>query len=384
MKDLKKETSASPPRRLRIDLDRPDRLTAAREAGQKTVAVLGVRVPESVFMACDAVPAYVGSYAASPTGGDLPRDACAVCRTSLDLVAGRWIPQGLIDAVAIAGACDWTIRLAGRLRDRVPVWTLDVDRNEGAEIGRARAVRSRAANLASVLDELGNLTDLPFTAKAFLKAYEQEMELDALCRRLDRLRATSPGAIPAAEYYRFIAARGLVTDDNWRTTARAALDAQADVHPATTGNPNVILAGSPTGFPESALVDMIEECDLRIVGDDFGLHGGLARSRPPLRGGKRAIVRWLVDELAIGRPPGENEAAGAVAQLLAERHADGIIWLTYHGCAPSAMEATRLSRWNIPVLTVEVEKVTPAPENLRTRLEAFRDQLTTKREAKVS
>ena len=76
----------------------------------------------------------------------------------------------------------------------------------------------------------------------------------------------------------------------------------------------------------------------KLVEDDLGISAGGFADRPGFQ--------WLLAQVTLRKI--------------------GIIF---------CMEASRLSRWNVPVLALETERVSPAPEGLRTRLEAFRDQI---------
>jgi benzoyl-CoA reductase/2-hydroxyglutaryl-CoA dehydratase subunit BcrC/BadD/HgdB len=332
-------------------------------------------MPEAVFRACDAVPIYVGRFARAVTSDPLPRDACSLCRASLDLLVNHWLPAGLVDAIVIAGACDWTSRLGDLIDTDVPVWSIDVLRTKQPPMGRAQSVRSRAAALAAVLDEIGLLTDLPFTRRNFLKAYDREMEWNALARRLDLLRAKDGLDLPAVDYYRILGSRDLVEPEGWVESIRGMIDELPVDEARATIPPRVILGGSPTGFPDADLIEMIEESGLRIVSDDFAFHTHRRATPPPQRGGKRALVRWLADELAVGAAPPGGRSPETIAALVGQREARGIVWIVYRGCAVSAMEALPLERSNIPVLTVELDRISPVPEGLRTRLEAFADRL---------
>ena len=362
----------------RIDVVRPERLERARREGRKTVALIGIDLPEELFWACGAVPISVGSFA-TPTAADeaLPRDACAVVRTGFDLLAHHWIPAGLIDAVVAASGCDWAARLGDRLEGRVPVWVLNTSR-AAATSDPAALVHSRRASLAAMLKALEVLTDMPLTRKAFDAAHQRMTSLRGLCDRLNRLRATIPPTVCASEYYATAGALDLADPARWAAAAEAFL---ADARmPQQTGSadPRVILSGCPAGFPDTSIVDLIEEAGLDIVGDDFTFHGDGRWIQSPPRGGRRAILDGLADALVC-------DGAGDLPMKRGQRQAnslscDGIIRLHYRGCAVGAMELTWLSPAfsdrGEKVLEIEVEQIGAAPEATRTRLEAFRERLT--------
>jgi benzoyl-CoA reductase/2-hydroxyglutaryl-CoA dehydratase subunit BcrC/BadD/HgdB len=378
-------------------LDRPERLEMARREGRKTVALVGVTVPEELFWACGAVPISLGGFvanvgvgaqhAAPSIGENLPRDVCAAVRTTFDLLAHHWIPAGLVDAVVVAGGCDWITRLSDRFKDTMPVWPMNVwravaRRTSAGEKGTdfAPSTAARLGSLERMLNALERLTDLPLTRQAFKAARARAMALDALCDRLDRLRLGSPPAIRASDYYRIVGALDLADPKRWVEVVEDLIRQESIViRPQESKiqnlkskiqNPRVILSGCPTGFPDLSLIELIEQTGFQIVGEDFGAHGNGGRKHEWAGGGRRAILEWAAETLE----------AGQLANLSHEnRRAAGMIRVHYRGCAVTAMEAARAqlhpAERDLTVLTLEIEQVPPAPEALRTRLEAFREQL---------
>ena len=375
-------------------IDRPERLEMARREGRKTVALVGVAVPEELFWACGAVPISLGRFVAE-TGADrpaieLPRDVCAAARTSFNLLA-RWVANALVDAVVAAGGCDWIARIGNRLDERVPVWPLSVARTNASIAQGASLPQSRLGSLETMLDALERLTDLPLTRRAFAAAHQRAVALEALCDRLGDLRAGSPPALLASDYYRIIGSLGLADPQRWSEAVRDLLArSQSAIRSpqSAIGSPRVLLWGCPTGFPDTSLVELIEQTGFQIVGEDLRAHGnGGGGQRKLRRGGRCAILEWTAEALDFGLRMAdcglagpENDAESALLGLMAGRRADGVIRLHYRGCAVNAMEAARLqprlAERGVAVLAIEIEQVPAASEALRTRLEAFREQLT--------
>jgi benzoyl-CoA reductase/2-hydroxyglutaryl-CoA dehydratase subunit BcrC/BadD/HgdB len=231
-----------------------------------------------------------------------------------------------------------------------------------------------------MLNALERLTDFPLTRQAFKAAHARARALDALCDRLDRLRLESPPAIRASEYYRIVGALDLADPQRWVEAVEHCINRESTaIHPLESPiqnlkskirNPRVILSGCPTGFPDLSLIELIEQTGFEIVGEDFRVHGNGGRKHEWAGGGRRAILEWAAETLE----------AGQVANLSHEnRRAAGMIRIHYRGCAVTAMEAARAklhpTERNLAVLTLEIEQVPPVPEALRTRLEAFREQL---------
>lgn len=364
-------------------LDHPERLEIARRKGLKTVALIGVSLPEELFWACGAVPISLGRFVFVEQVANrsrLPRDVCAAVRTTFDLLANHWIPAGLVDAIVVAGGCDWIARLADRFEGKAPVWPLNVSRAATSNVGGAKmGAHSRAlttarfGSLEQMLNALELLTDLPLTRRAFDVAHGRVLALNALCDLLDRLRLESPPVIRTSDYYRITGSLDLADPQRWADEAQSLIrvfQSRIQTPKSKVQNLRVLLMGCPSGFPDSSLVEMIEQTGFQIVGEDFGGHGSSRRSTAPPRGGRRAILNWLAGTLKARHLA--NLSYGA-------RGAHGVIRLHYRGCAVDAMQAARRKSLeadrDLAVLTIEIDPPSFTTEALRTRLEAFREQL---------
>jgi len=373
-------------------LSRPERLEAARRAGLKTVAVVGAALPEELFWACGAAPVMLGRLAGCigglgdgsdgsdrSNGSDLPdgaggvglcfaRDACAVARTAFELLTRHWIPAGLVDAVVVAAGCDWTARLGDRLDGRVPVWPLHAGRSRaGNGHGRNGAAHASVlAGLKQMAAALEELTDVPLAREAFLRSYDQSRMLDDFRDRLDALRVA--GGLRASDFRLMTGALELADPERWVEEVELFfLHAAPPASFEPPDTPRVLLGGCPTGFPDDAFLRAVERSGLRIVGEDFHVHGPQAFRRPAPHGGRRDILHWAAQGLVDAASP------------LPPAEAEGTLWLHYRGCAASAMESATRRAESGPALVVELEQTSPVPEALRTRLEAFREQLLARR-----
>jgi len=383
-------------------LDRPERLETARRAGRKTIALVGMAVPEELFWACDAVPISLGRFVSVGQVANLsylPRDVCAAARTAFDLLANRWIPAGLVDAVVVAAGCDWIARLTDRIAGAAPVWPLNVSRavgpmSRGPARGNARPATSaaRLGSLEYMLRSLDLLTDLPLTRRAFEAAHRRALALDALCHKLDRSRCESPPRLLASDYYRIVGALDLADPDRWAAevsalvgTPHSAFNSLSTQHSALNTSHSalrIVLSGCPTGFPDPSLIELIEQAGFQIVGEDSRAHRGSANRTTLPRGGRRALLEWAAETLAIGEEETDVRMVRAASDGGPDtsRRADAVLRIHYRGCAVSAMEETRNrsrpAAQDLPILTIEIEQPSFASEALRTRLEAFREQLS--------
>jgi benzoyl-CoA reductase/2-hydroxyglutaryl-CoA dehydratase subunit BcrC/BadD/HgdB len=373
--------------RVAGQLDSPERLAIARRDGRRTVAIVGVTLPEELVRACGGVPISLTRLVGRIEGGNetLPRDACVLARTGFELLANHWIPAGLIDAVLVAGGCDWSSRLGDLLGERVPVWPLNVARTVRKGTSRVKgkdkrgaAVESRLGSLDSVLQSLEELTDLPLTPHAFEIAHQRVAVTRALRDQLDRLRAGSPPVIRASKYYQIAGALDLADPELWTRNTRSVLERRQARAGGKKKRPRVVLSGCPSGFPDRSLVRLIEQVGMQIVGEEFGAHGDrLAHTARP-HGGRRAILRWVAEKLAVDEPQQDN-GENSLMSLLDQRNANGVVRIQYRGCAVTAMGTLALQRKlaarGTPLLPLEIEQLPLATEALRTRLEAFRERL---------
>ncbi len=362
-------------------LERPARLEKARQQGRKTVALLGAAMPEEIFWACGAMPILLSrTLAAMPADPPLPRDACPLAQTAVRLLRNHWLPAGLLDAVVAVSACDWTARIGEICR----AWPVNIAR--ASAMSKHASSRQILGSLEAMLGQLELLTDQPLTRRAWAAAREHQSSLAALCRRLDQLRAVSPPPLSASDYYQLLGALDFADPDQWMADVQTRISKlQSEAEPAPskiqnskskTVSPRILLAGCPWGFPDSSLIEQIEQAGFQIVGEAWGAHARRAGEPEQLPNSRREVLQWIAMQLATASA---RPSVSDLIACMAERGASGIVRIHYYGCAVEAMKhlsaQPELAARGVRTLVLEIERLPVAAEVWRTRLEAFREQL---------
>lgn len=97
----------------------------------------------------------------------------------------------------------------------------------------------------------------------------------------------------------------------------------------------------------------------------------------------------VLASMYLGRPPcpavhkPDFDPAVRLIERVQQAKADGVVFLITKFCDPFAFDYAhlheQLEKAGIPSLMIEVEQHLPAPEQMRTRLEAFVEVLHTKK-----
>lgn len=142
----------------------------------------------------------------------------------------------------------------------------------------------------------------------------------------------------------------------------------------------VVLTG--ISFEPEAMLDILDEHQIAVVGDDLAQELRQYRTDTPLQGGgglKRLALQWnsrhgcsLIHE--TGKPRGDM-----LAQLCRETGAQGVMACMMKFCDPEEYDLPYLQadlhRSGIPCLSVEVDQQLGSFEQFRTRVQSFREMM---------
>ncbi|HOG47269.1 MAG TPA: 2-hydroxyacyl-CoA dehydratase family protein [Anaerolineae bacterium] len=301
----------------------------------------------------------------------LPSFACPLIRGVLGAaLTGR---LDALAAVILPHTCDSMQELAGiwrALRPAPPLLTFVEPLS--LEGPRAPAyLRQELLSLAGRLEHLGR----PVAAEALARSIVLYNRLRRAVQRIDSLR----DRLAAAEAWAAIAAAWQMPPEHYLSLAEALIAELEARPPRPAQGPAVILAGSV--LDEPLIPELIDALGGRVVGDD--LCNG---TRDAITLAAESGDPWaaLADRL-LARPacpakhaPGAPYAA-RLANLAARRGAQGVIQVLVKFCDPHGFEAVpagqALAASGTARLFLEVEAVN-APEQLRTRLQAFLEMLS--------
>jgi len=359
-----------------------------KAAGRKIIGSYCVFVPEEIVLAANATLVGLCSgadFAMEEVEKLLPRNTCALIKSSFGFKLGRVCPY-LESADMIVGenTCDGKKKAyesLGPLVDNLHVMDLpQVKSDQGRALLRAEYERFKTA--------VEQLTGVAVTAESLRAGIETVNAKRAALHRLAVLRQADPAPISGLDallanqvfFYdnpeRFTASVNKICDELEQRVER-----KAGAFKART--PRILVSGCPQAVPNWKLPWIVETSGAVIVGEEScvgerGTRNLTRTSGETVDEMMTAIVdRYFEVDCAIFTPNPQRLAH--IEDMVADYRADGVIHYGLQFCQPYLMESMPVERTledkNIPCLRVETDYSMEDVGQLKTRIEAFIEQL---------
>jgi len=359
-----------------------------KKAGRKIIGSYCVFVPEEIALAANATLVGLCSgaeFATEMVEELLPRNTCALIKSSFGFKLGKVCPY-LESADLIVGenTCDGKKKSwesMGHLVDNLYVMDLpQVKSEQGRQL-----LRSEYFRFQNTVEEL---TGVSITVESLKEGIRIVNAKRAALHRLSSLRSTDPAPISGLDallanqvsFYdnpvRFTESVNKICDE-----LEARIADHRGVFPDKT--PRVLVSGCPQAVPNWKLPWIIETSGAVIVGEEScvgerGVRNLTDDSGQTVEEMMDAIVdRYFKIDCAIFTP--NQERLTHVEEMVSAYNADGVIHYGLQFCQPYLMEAIPVERAleekNIPTLRIETDYSMEDVGQLRTRIEAFIEQL---------
>ncbi|MGB8720558.1 MAG: double-cubane-cluster-containing anaerobic reductase [Desulfobacterales bacterium] len=359
-----------------------------KAAGRKIIGTYCVFVPEEIVLAANATLVGLCSgadFAMEEVEKCLPRNTCALIKSSFGFKLGKVCPY-LESADMIVGenTCDGKKKAYESLKGLVEnLYVMDlpqVKSEQGRALLKAEYQRFRAA--------LEDLSGVAVTAESLKKAIRTVNAKRAAIHRLSSLRKADPAPISGLDallanqvfFYdaplRFTKSVNAICDE-----LEARIAEKKGVFPQKT--PRILVSGCPQAVPNWKLPFVVETAGAVIVGEEScvgerGTRNLTDESGETLEEMLEAIVdRYFRVDCAIFTP--NPERLEHIQEMVAAYHADGVIHYGLQFCQPYLMESMpvekALEEKGIPCLRVETDYSMEDVGQLKTRIEAFIEQL---------
>ncbi len=364
-------------------------LVDARAAGKIVVGTFCVFVPEELVLAANGV--CVGLCAGADFGTEeaeryLPRTTCALIKSFFGFTLEKVCPYiSATDLVVGENTCDGKKKAYETFKDLVPreFMALDMPNTKSVE-GRAVLKRSYL-DLIAALERISGKTITVESLKAGIETVNAKRRA---LHRLARLRRTDPTPISGLDA--LLANQVAFYDDPERFTdsvnklcdeLELRVEKKQGVAPANA--PRLVLSGCPMAVPNWKLPTIVESTGAVIVGEESCIgERGTQNLVAPEGDSVEALVDNLVEryfaiDCAVFTPnPGRAEHA---LQIATDNKADGVIHYSLQFCGPYQTETPlveqHLKGEGLPVLRIDTDYGQGDVEQLRTRVEAFVEQL---------
>lgn len=363
-------------------------LVDEKQAGRKIIGSYCVFVPEEIVLAANA--SLVGlcsgaDFAMEEVEKLLPRNTCALIKSSFGFKLGKVCPYlESADMVVGENTCDGKKKAYETLHTLVKkLYVMDlpqVKSEQGKALLKAEYNRFKT--------EVEKLTGVPITVASLKQAVQTVNAKRAAIHRLSSLRKANPSPISGLDallanqvfFYdnprRFTESVNKICDELEKRIAQ-----KQGVSPEKT--PRLLLSGCPMAVPNWKLPWIIETSGAVIVGEESCVGERGTRNLTDDSGNTiddlmNAIVdRYFKVDCAIFTP--NPDRLEHIIEMAAAYKADGVIHYGLQFCQPYLMESMpvekALEEKNIPTLRIETDYSMEDVGQLKTRVEAFVEQL---------
>ena len=359
-----------------------------KKEGRKIIGSYCVFVPEEIVLAGNATLVGLCSgadFAMEEVEKYLPRNTCALIKSSFGFKLGKVCPY-LESADMIVGenTCDGKKKAYETLDclvDNLYVMDLpQVKSEQGKELLKQEYLRFK--------ESVEKLTGRKITAESLKEAIKTVNAKRAAIHRLSSLRKADPAPISGLDA--LLANQVFFYDNPGRFTdsvnkicdeLERRVEEKKGVFPAKT--PRILVSGCPQAVPNWKLPFIVETSGAVIVGEEScvgerGTRNLTDESGDTIEEMMDAITdRYFKIDCAIFTP--NQDRCDHIKEMYREYNADGIIHYGLQFCQPYIMESIPVEKAledsDIPTLRIETDYSMEDAGQLKTRIEAFIEQL---------
>jgi benzoyl-CoA reductase/2-hydroxyglutaryl-CoA dehydratase subunit BcrC/BadD/HgdB len=359
-----------------------------KKAGRKIIGSYCVFVPEEIALAANATLVGLCSgadFAMEEVERILPRNTCALIKSSFGFKLGKVCPY-LESADMIVGenTCDGKKKAYESLSDLVKnLYVMDlpqVKSDHGKALLKAEYNRFRKA--------VEELTGIPVSDKSLKQAIRTVNAKRTAIHRLSALRKADPAPISGLDA--LLANQVFFYDNPERFTESVhkicdelenRIAEKNGVFPENT--PRILVSGCPQAVPNWKLPFIVESSGAVIVGEEScvgerGTRNLTDETGETIEQMMDAIAdRYFQVDCAIFTP--NPDRLKHIQEMVAAYNADGVIHYGLQFCQPYLMESMPVEKAmedaNIPCLRIETDYSMEDVGQLKTRIEAFIEQL---------
>lgn len=379
----------------------PERIIDPGAENPVAIGVYCMLVPEELIYAAGAIPVRLcaGSFEALQMGEDfVPRDGCPLVKSAM----GFSVQPGLkladqCDVVIVPTTCDCKRKLGEELSRFKDVWMLEVPHIKDANFSRriwTEQIYALKNRLETYMRDVRSKQKI--TSKRLGHAIQHIGSAQAEIRRLLNIRAKTSPVIWGRQAMAAFNAYAYAPVSTW-TDALKALNTELEANdrggrPVCPENtPRILIAGSPSIFPNLKIPALVEEMGGIVVFDescagDRYMYDPVGSTENNLRDQMTAISsRYMAPCICPSFAPNDDRLI-TIKRTVSDYGADGVLYHVLKGCIIYDFEVLRVEKMlkdlGVPLLRVETDYNPEDVEQLRTRIEAFIEMMKTSKENK--
>ena len=359
-------------------------LIEARKTGKKFIGTFCIYVPDEIAMAADAIPVALcgGTQFSIPYGEKMfPRNICPLIKSTFGLALSKTCPYGPIKDLGVGETtCD----------AKKKAW--DVVNFHVMEVPQKKTDLDFKLWYQAVLDfknRVEELTGKKVEANRLAETINIMNDKRRALQKLNEYRKLDPPTISGLDA--LVVMQAALNDDPARFTEHLIeLNNELDdrvhrsISPFSKGVKRIMISGCPSVMGNWKVHSLIEKSGAAIVVDETCT--GTRYFNDLVEDGAHEIdkqLRALADrymkiDCACFSP--NNERMKSIETIVDDRAVDGVVQYILQYCHGYNVEAIRvaeiLSKKNIPNIKIETDYAEEDMGQLRTRIDAFLEQLS--------
>lgn len=368
-----------------------------KEKGGKVIGYTCMFTPIELILAAGAIPIRIdsGFYTPSKIGDQIvPVEVCPVVRSMIGITMAELYPYlEMCDVIISPNTCDGKTKVCEIMNDAFPVWEMNVPRIKDTP----QSKKFWLEQVNEVKGRIEKLTGTSINRKPMRAAIERTLKATQASRRLLDLRKGPPVIsgrdamlVQQMSFYddivRWTDKTNLLCDELVKKREEKKLVAPEDT-------PRILITGSPMVWPDCwKTPNIIEESKPQglIVADELCSGDRVFLDPVGVDEGTAADMLAAIAERytlpctcpCFTSEEGNRDRVDKLQTLIKDYRIDGVIYHVIRGCHLYAMEYMRLKRlfdeMGIPMYYLDTEYSREDSGQIKTRIEAFLEMLSTK------
>lgn len=358
-------------------------LIEARKAGKKFVGTFCIYVPDEIAMAADAIPVALcgGTQFSIPYGEKMfPRNICPLIKSTFGMALSKTCPYGPIKDLGVG---ETTCDAKKKAWDVVNFHVMEVPQKK-SDLD-FRLWRQAVADFKERIEELtGRKVTAPRLAKTIKIMNEKRLAL----QKLNEYRKLDPPPISGLDT--LVVMQAALNDEPVRFTenlfelnGELADRVKRGVSPFKKGVKRIMISGCPSVMGNWKVHSLIEKSDAAVIIDETCtgtryFSNLVDDGTEDLEKQLNALAeRYMKIDCACFSP--NNERMESIENIVDEHTVDGVVQYILQYCHGYNVEAIRvagiLAKKKIPTIKIETDYAEEDMGQLRTRIDAFLEQI---------
>ncbi len=359
-------------------------LIEARRNGKKFIGTFCIYVPDEIAMAADAIPVALcgGTQFSIPYGEKMfPRDICPLIKSTFGLALSKTCPYGPIKDLGVG---ETTCDAKKKAWDVVNFHVMEVPQKK-TDLDFSLWYQA----VQEFKNRIEELTGKKVEATRLAATIDIMNEKRQALQKLNEYRKLDPPPISGLDA--LVVMQAALNDDPVRFTKHLnilnkelAYRAEASLSPFPKGTRRIMISGCPSVMGNWKVHSLLEKSGAVVVVDETctgtRYYENLVEDgNGDLPGQLKALAdRYMKINCACFSP--NDERMESIERLAREYTVDGVVQYILQYCHGYNVEAIRvagiLKKNNIPNLKIETDYSEEDIGQMRTRIDAFLEQLT--------